>query len=252
MERRPLAFIVVAEAPADAQIACDLADRVFVEDEKSPDWLEEYLLNHLHSWSGFEEGTLFTRWTTIKRLARQRGIQYIGHIGEGRPGSIDFAQARKAIIMAQRISNGRPIRAVVLIRDLDDQQERRDGLEQAKAMIDQRVHQVVIGAVNPKREAWVLNGFVPETREEEKALAALRGELSFDPCERAERLTAKKDTAKRNAKRVLKVLTRDSREREPRCWKQTSLDLLKQRGEKTGLRDYLVEVETRLLPLLEG
>ena len=108
----------------------------------------------------------------------------------------------------------------------------------------------MIGAANPKREAWVLNGFEPETPVEDKSLAELRQDLGFHPCERAERLTAKKDTAKRSARRVLGVLTGASYEREQKCWKETPLVLLKRRGEKTGLHDYLVEVEG-LLPLLK-
>ncbi|MCH8963217.1 MAG: hypothetical protein IH820_18355 [Bacteroidetes bacterium] len=106
MESSPLEFIVVAEARADAQIACELADRVFVEDENSPNWLEVDLLEHLRRWIGIEEGTDFMKWASLKKLARARGIGPIGHRKTGGPGSIDFAQARKAIILVQPM-NGR-------------------------------------------------------------------------------------------------------------------------------------------------
>ena len=250
MESSPLEFIVVAEARADAQIACELADRVFVEDENSPNWLEVDLLEHLRRWIGIEERTDFMKWASLKKLARARGIGPIGHRKTGGPGSIDFAQARKAIILVQRLMNGRSIRALLLIRDLDTQVERKAGMEEARAEVNEDVLRVVIGAANPKREAWVLNGFEPETPAEDKSLADLRRDLGFNPCERAERLRAKKDTAKRSARRILGVLTKDSYEREKKCWKETPLVLLKRRGEKTGLHDYLVEVEG-LLPLLK-
>ncbi len=250
MESSPLEFIVIAEARADAQIACELADRVFVEDDNSPNGLEEDLLEHLRRWIGIEEGTDFMKWASLKKLARARRIGPIWHRKTGGPGSIDFAQARKAIILVQRLMNSRSIRALLLIRDLDMQVERKAGMEEARAEVNEDVLRVVIGAANPKREAWVLNGFEPETLAEDKSLAELRQDLGFNPCEWAERLTAKKDTAKRSARRVLGVLTGESFEREQKCWKETPLDLLKRRGEKTGLRDYLVEVEG-LLPLLK-
>ncbi len=250
MESSPLELIVVAEAWADVQIACELADRVFVEDENSPNLLEVDLLEHLRRLIGMEEGTDFMKWASLKKLARARGIGPIGHRKTGGPGSIDFAQARKAIILVQRLMNGRSIRALLLIRDLDTQVERKAGMKEARVEVNEDVLRVVIGAANPKREAWVLNGFEPETLAEDQSLAELRQDLVFNPCERAERLTAKKDTSKRSAKRVLGVLTKDFYERKQKCWKETPLVLLKRRGEKTGLHDYLVEVEG-LLPLLK-
>ena len=77
MESSPLEFIVVAEARADAQIACELADRVFVEDESSPNWLEEDLLEHLRRWIGMEEGTDFMKWASLKKLASTPGQKFV-------------------------------------------------------------------------------------------------------------------------------------------------------------------------------
>lgn len=47
MESSLVEFIVFAEAPADQQIACELADRVLCEEEDSPTWLEAYLLDSI-------------------------------------------------------------------------------------------------------------------------------------------------------------------------------------------------------------
>jgi hypothetical protein len=49
---------------------------------------------------------------------------------------------------------------------------------------------------------------------------------------------------------VLRVLVGDNPEREERCWKQTPLDTLHERGTQTGLDEYLHEVRQHLVPLL--
>jgi hypothetical protein len=49
---------------------------------------------------------------------------------------------------------------------------------------------------------------------------------------------------------VLSILTGDDRGREERCWKETSLATLKERGIASGLSGYLEEVEAKLVPLI--
>jgi hypothetical protein len=256
MESSPLEFIVVAEARADAEIACELADRVMVEDEESPDWLEAHLLDALRLWSGIGSATPFTKVIDVGDLYEELRKEHrlprsLGHPRQGKHHSREYYQAARAILLAQRLAGVRPVRAMVLVRDMDTQPERCQDMELARDEYTLEAFDVVIGTPNPKREAWILNGFEPETPAENQSLAALRQDLGFHPCERAERLTAKRDTAKRSAKRVLGALTGDFYEREQRCWKQTNLDLLKRRGEATGLRDYLEDVGVRLLPLLK-
>ena len=256
MESSPVEFIVFAEARADQQIACELADRVLCEAEGSPTWLEAYLLDSLRTWRGFETATAFTKVTDIGDLYQKYRSVYrlprlLGPPRRGKHHSREYHQAAKAILLAQRLAQKRPVRAVVLMRDMDTQPERRKDMDVARDEFALAAFEVVIGAANPKREAWVLNGFEPETKEEEASLVARVLELNFDPREQAERLTAKTAGAYRNAKRVLEKLIGDSYEREQQCWKQTDLDLLKKRGEKTGLRDYLEEVRVRLLSLFK-
>jgi hypothetical protein len=45
-------------------------------------------------------------------------------------------------------------------------------------------------------------------------------------------------------------LTDQNSEREERCWKETALATLQERGEQTYLKEFLAEVKDRLLPLL--
>ena len=103
------------------------------------------------------------------------------------------------------------------------------------------------------RESWVLNGFIPLNPTEEKILQEIKVGLNFDPCKDAQRLRSNSfeyPDQKRNPKQVVKSLTDNNRLREQKCWEETSLELLRQRGENTGLTDYLNEIEERLTPII--
>jgi hypothetical protein len=94
----------------------------------------------------------------------------------------------------------------------------------------------------------VLAGFHPQTSAEEKTLARLRQELGFDPCTGAEGLYASSQGAQRDAKRVMATLVQDP-DRERACWADADLEVLEERGQSTGLAEYLGEVRSRLVPL---
>jgi hypothetical protein len=176
------------------------------------------------------------------------GIHVRGHFDD-KPGEPDAKAARRAIAYVRKRFD--PVDAILLIRDLDDQPQRRQGLEQAR---DASQHvTVVIGAANAERECWVLSGFVPETDEETEKLESERQALGFHPCEQSHCLTAgKNDRAKRSPKRVLAILTAGNRERERRCWVDTRLTVLRDRGQQNGLADYLKDAKDRLVPLIAG
>lgn len=59
---------VVVEAEADAKIICALADRLLLEE--GPPWIEEHLLPVIRNWSGLEEGSAFTKWTSDETADR--------------------------------------------------------------------------------------------------------------------------------------------------------------------------------------
>lgn len=243
-----LELVVVAEAEADARIVCDLADRIFLEE--GPDWIDEELLPHLRVWAGFDEPA-FTRWPAIKAKMREQHVRphYLGYV-QGHPQRTACAESRKAILLAIERQKTRPIVAVILTKDLDSQPERRDGMQQAREeKLEDLV--VVLATPNPKREAWVLNGFVCDGQDEEQKLAQVRQEIGFDPCEAAHRLryASRSSRAERNPKKILEHLTNDDFTREERCWKKTPLAILKQRGEHTMLKEFLCEIRDQLLPL---
>lgn len=138
----------------------------------------------------------------------------------------------------------------MLVRDQDDQEDRRDGLEQARRE-DHEGLVIVVGLAVVEREAWVISGFVPHDEAEQARLDAERQKLGFYPHERSHELTAgKDDTAPRSPKRVLRQLSGGDYDRERHCWNTTPLALLRERGTVNGLVAFLDEVRTRLAPLI--
>ena len=186
-------------------------------------------------------------WKAIPQLARETGIKARGHF-DGQPGEADAAAARRAILYLKEAIPD--LNAILLIRDQDDQPERKTGLEQARRQ-DHGGTVILVGLAVVEREAWVISGFDPVNEEESARLDVERQALGFNPCERSHDLTACKDNqAKRSPKRVLRQLTGDHRERERHCWTNTPLEKLRERGAANGLSAYLQEVRDRLAPLI--
>jgi len=79
----------------------------------------------------------------------------------GKTGAGSHSKTRLALAVAIVVARETLIGALVLIRDLDNQPERRIGLEEAwKEMAPSLGFPTLIGTANPEREAWILNGFV--------------------------------------------------------------------------------------------
>jgi hypothetical protein len=243
MSRR---FAVVHEAPADFETATELADRVLRE---AIDWLDEHLIDDQRTWLGESNSGDRLTWKAIPGLARQAGIKAHGHF-DGEPALPDAAAARRALFYLREEFPG--LDAILLIRDQDDEPERRGGLEQARNVVSGQIV-IVIGLAVAERESWVICGFesAPDDEEESARLQTERTRLGFNPCERSHELTAcKNDLAPRSPKRVLRELSGDNRERERRCWVETALATLRRRGAENGLAAYLEEVRVRLVPLI--
>jgi hypothetical protein len=239
-------FVVVCEARADREASCGLADRVLLEEI---DWLDSTTLDSCRKWRGSTSEEHFLRWASVRDEFQHAGIKGIfGGFG-GQPGALDAHAARRALLLLAS-SEQRPD-AVVLVRDSDGKSDRRSGLEQAR---DARKwpFPVIIGLAEPKRECWVLAGFEPRTAEEKVRLEDEQRRLSFHPVRDAHRLTPSEHGAKKDAKKVLKELTRGKPERERACLEETPLATLSSLGLKTGLAAYLQEVRDRLVPLLGG
>ena len=129
-------------------------------------------------------------------------------------------------------------------------------LENARAeLADKLPFQVAIAAPDPKRKAWLLHGYEPRNDKEKALHADERKRLGFDPTSNPERLRgdrrrgAKQEN--RDIKLVVERLTEGDYDRERQCLETSPLSILMEPGQATGLADYLAEVETRLLPLLD-
>lgn len=252
-------FIVIVESSADARTATKLGDRILVE---TVEWLEPDTLEHLFRWSGLEENTEYSCWKDIGSILenfKEQGLRLPRFIGRGRYGSpplkADGASSIKVLNLIRFLQKTRPINAVIFIRDLDNQPERREGIEQARSQqINEPPHlEIIIGTADRMRESWVLNGFIPRNDREIQILEQIKIELNFDPCEESHRLRSSDKSGPeriRNPKIVVEKLTGGDLERERFCWEETSLDILKTRGVKTGLTAYLIEIEERLAPIL--
>ena len=247
-------LVVFCEAQADFQIAADLIDRVLRE--AGEPWVADVMdaaPDEIRSWHGDGEGhELFDLHRLDHHVDRLRVRVPHGHFG-GQRGAAGALMARTAFsIVRALVKRGATIDAVVVVWDMGDQPAiRRAGLMQARTEAQGWAgFRIVLGCPNAMREAWVLCGFDPDGPHEGTRLHVLREELGFHPNVDAHRLDAKDEQAKRSAKRVLRQLTDDDRAREQRCWRDTPLEALRARGEATGLRDYLLEVEQHLLPLV--
>jgi hypothetical protein len=250
-------FVVIVESRADAEIATKLAERVLVE---KVDWLDHEQFQYLFRWSGLQENTEHSCWKDISNIvesARQSGFHIPRFRGHSRSGAIkaDGAASLKILNLIRLLQKNRQIRAVFFIRDLDNQRERREGIEQARSEhIDREPKlEIIIGMAYRMREAWVLNGFIPSAQKEQQTLEKIKITLSFDPCEEAHRLRStsfQEPERVRNPKVVLEELTSNDRLREQQCWEETSLEILQKRGITTGLTAYLQEIEERLIPII--
>jgi len=235
---------VIHEASADFQTATELTDRELVN---TIDWLDEDQIDHQRTWlNELPTGERLT-WIGIKKLALDRRIRAHGHF-DGKAGKSDAAAARRAILLL--LKSVPDLNAIVMIRDQDGDQERRAGLEQARTANRSKCP-IVIGLAVVERECWVISGFEPTDSTESSRLDAERSKLGFDPRLESHKLTAcKDDSAVRCSKRVLRALTGGDQDRERRCWKETSMDDLRRRGENNGLAAYLDDVRRLLAPLI--
>jgi hypothetical protein len=138
--------------------------------------------------------------------------------------------------------------AVALLRDADNQAQRRRGLEQARASVKHCIpaERIAIGVADPCREAWHLAGFEPDTHDERTRLSAERRRLGLDPTRAPQQLTR---SGERNIKSVLARLTDGDREREAHCLAHPELHA---RGRHCGLSEFLDEIDARVVPAITG
>lgn len=246
-------LVAFCEAASDFRVLEGLVDRVLRE--HGPGWVADVMdanPDGVRVWIRDGAGRAFFDLHQVRFYAQSLGLRpAYGYFGR-RPGRAGAIMARKVLSIARCLMAEHPeLEAVVLVWDMDKQPERGEGLEQARHEAAQIApFAIVFGCANPMREAWVLAGFEPEDEDETRRLRDLTVELGFSPVHQAHQLTAADETAKRSPKRVLRYLSAGDHNREERCWVETPLASLRDRGAETGLREFLDEVKDRVLPRL--
>jgi hypothetical protein len=160
----PRSIGLVAEAPADAETARILVDRVLRARRSG---IDDAMLDSLRGWRGVEPGSTVTYWKHVRALAKAHGVRSHGHFS-GEPGAPDAQAGRRALLLFTKLGM---TDAVVLLRDADDQPERRTGLQEAR---DASPHcdRIAVGVAEPEREAWILAGFHPRDEAERSTPAS--------------------------------------------------------------------------------
>jgi hypothetical protein len=233
-----VSIAIICEADADRRTASHLADRILCNDV---DWIESDLLDSYRRWQGLSSSESYLKLSHVWLAAKQCNVKAMGHFGD-EPGAPDARTARLAFLLL--VGADPQPKAVVLVRDTDNDLKRKRGSEQARK--DRPwPFEIVFGVAHPKRECWILAGYQPSTVAEKATLQKVRQELGFDPCIQSHELTAKHDTDKKSAKRVLADFVAD----EQACWQHADLQLLHDRGSVNGLEDFLAEIRCRLIPL---
>lgn len=251
-------IVLVCEGPTDPPLVCDLADRVLKD---AVDWLRDHdSLDELRAYCGLDENQPHLPWREVKGRFETSGLRLGRRFGSEAPMP-DQVTTRKLLLLIaahHQASKGEGgVDGVLIFRDADHQAERRQGIEAAReefvknheapeSLHPWRQH-IAIAVAEPMNEAWVMAGFEP-AEDEQAAFAAAREELGFAPNASPEELDAREHGAKRSAKRVLEQLCPDP-ERRRRCWSETPLDTLRERGERCGLSQFLDEVREKLATL---
>lgn len=235
---------IVCESRQDADTAAVLADRLFLS---HAEWIEKDSLPDYRAWRGATAEHSFLAWRNVRHEAERKGIRLTGAFPtDPRAASPDAHAARRALLVLEWDEQSPD--GVLLMRDADAQPARRAGLEHARDHSPWAAR-VAVAVANPKREAWVLAAFEPQTADETSELVSLREELGFSPTERSHDLTASGELDKRSAKRVHRRLGLNEPRREAAALTDAPLPLLELRGKENGLSAYLSEVRERLVPL---
>lgn len=104
--------------------------------------------------------------------------------------------------------------------------------------------EVAIGVAEPCREAWLIAAFKPRNNTESATLEKLSNRLGFNPTDAPHRLKARSASNQPDIKAVHAQLFQNDLDREQHALKNTPRHELNRRGDKTGLPEFLHELDT--------
>jgi hypothetical protein len=246
--------MIACEADGDARAAKGFAERVLTNEIA---WFEDLAVEARPKWRGVTADATHLRWASIGNVYLEAKLPEVFGFFPGVPERSEAIIALKALRLAQYSSAN----AAVLMRDIDSNPERRTALEQAREeykrvpLIGAKVSPpviAVIGLPDRYREAWLLTAFVANNTRETDTLEAICSEIEgVHPTRESHRLRDGAGEA-RHAKKIWERLSNDDESRAESCWLETPLETLKSNGDGCGLKAYLEEVETHLVPFLTG
>jgi hypothetical protein len=247
-----LNIAVIAEAKADFRVVSGLFDRVILSSDKTPAYIKDdpEQIKTERRFSGIQGGEEYTKRCHVKteHKAFGRGPGLGSRFGTGLED--DLRDTERCVQLA--ILKGHNIDVLIISRDSDGKEERITSWQQVKIKYINTPFKIILAGQHCKLEAWILNGFLPKNESEKALLSELRSDLGFSPVSQAERLTAASAGAKKNPKKVLHSLTNSDMNREESCWSETPLDTLHNNGKKTGLSQYLLDIEDECVLLFQA
>ncbi len=235
---------IAGESEGDVALLTGLCDRLLVG---QVEWVEVEFLDAFRRWCGLGDSAWFDLHHAFKR-AREAGLRPYGKFAD-EPGALDAQMHRSLLLLFAHEEE--PPALVVVGRDVDGEPERERGFQQAVS--DREWPFVVIGALAaPEIEAWLVVAWTPEDDGERTTLALVRQRLGFDPTQAPERLTSKRITDKRDAKRALAELCARGRGGGERWTTMSIDDRLLTSGRACGLTGFIEQVRKGLVPLVSG
>lgn len=237
-------FAVAVEDRGHFEAVTRLGDRVLTD---ALPWSAD-ILDTLRRWGTGPDERPWHYLTKAYDAARDRGLKLYGHFN-GEPALADAAMVRAQLLLFQADrADGVSIDAVVLARDIDDDPERADGFRQALAVT--WPFPVLVALCAPEVEVWYVAGFDPEDAAQHERLASERRQLGFSPPLEPHRLSSRKQHDRKDAKAVLARLCADDHDRRRRCL-EAPIEVLYARGHSCGLADFLTDLRTKLVPVLQ-
>lgn len=248
-------LLLVCEGEGDDDDVITLTLRVLHE---ALPWMIglESLAQPTPAWFEYEPGRRFLKWSDVGKVCDQHRVPRVNELGL-RLGCRAAKRLTRLLSEPKVHPPDEPIR-VLLVHDDDGVAGWRESFEVARkewltwldeeARLNRRPRtdaDIAIGVAAPEHEAWVLAGFVARDEAERQALESARKRLGFDPCIYGERLTSKRESDPKDAKRVLREVCADP-ERRRALLAEADLELLRARGIAIGLTAFLEELKARV------
>lgn len=258
---------VICEGVTDFPVAKELIDQTLIRCPEL-DWVnDEAEVEQHRTYCGETEREPFFRWTAIETARPTNYRQALrGKWGDPLPKhNIEIVIQRALFRFTRAFSEAEDTDPyIVIVKDTEADETAREVLKQARTRYASE--RLIVGMLHTELECWLLAGFDPEDEGERDRFAAVcKGDfppgVGFDPCVKSHDLTAtKKEDEKNSPKRVLRHLTGEQQPnsgdhltpRSRACLHRNQHAVLKARGTENGLRDFLRDIERRLILNLFG